>query len=49
MTQSTYNLSELVFYAIAAVTSGVLSGALTIGLMPFFETDFGLIIRYEAN
>lgn len=43
MTQSTYNLSELLFYAIAAVTSGILSGALTIGLMPFFETVFGLL------
>lgn len=43
MTQSTYSLSELLFYAIAAVTSGVLSGALTIGLMPFFETVFGLL------
>ncbi|WP_438311006.1 HD family phosphohydrolase [Sporosarcina sp. FA9] len=43
MTQSTYNLTELMFYAIAAVTSGVLSGALTIGLMPFFETAFRLM------
>ena len=43
MTQSTYNLSELLFYTIAAVTSGVLSGALTIGLMPFFETAFRLM------
>ncbi|WP_432358542.1 HD family phosphohydrolase [Sporosarcina sp. UB5] len=43
MTQSSYNLSELVFYLIAAVTSGILSGALTIGLMPFFESAFGLL------
>ncbi|MFD1926528.1 HD family phosphohydrolase [Sporosarcina siberiensis] len=43
MTQSTYNLTELMFYAIAAITSGVLSGALTIGLMPFFETVFRLM------
>ncbi|WP_336246396.1 HD family phosphohydrolase [Sporosarcina cyprini] len=43
MTQSTYNLSEWLFYFIAAVASGILSGALTIGLMPFFETAFGLL------
>ncbi|WP_318241631.1 HD family phosphohydrolase [Sporosarcina quadrami] len=43
MTQSTYELSELLFYCIAAITSGILSGALTIGLMPFFETFFGLL------
>ena len=41
MTQSAYDLSELVFYLIAAIASGILSGALTIGLMPFFETAFG--------
>lgn len=43
MTQTTYALTELIFYAIAAITSGVLSGALTIGLLPFFETSFGLL------
>ncbi|MDN4607053.1 HD family phosphohydrolase [Sporosarcina highlanderae] len=43
MTQSTYALSELIFYLIVALTSGILSGALTIGLMPFFETAFGLL------
>jgi len=43
MTQSTYELSELVFYLIAALASGILSGALTIGLMPFFESAFGLL------
>ena len=43
MTQTTYELSELIFYSIAAVASGVLSGALTIGLMPFFETTFRLL------
>ncbi|MHA6259458.1 HD family phosphohydrolase [Sporosarcina sp. CAU 1771] len=43
MTQSTYSLSELLYYTIAAVTSGILSGALTIGLMPFFESVFGLL------
>ncbi|MFC5604050.1 HD family phosphohydrolase [Sporosarcina koreensis] len=43
MTQSSYELSELVFYLIAAVASGIVSGALTIGLMPFFESAFGLL------
>ena len=43
MTQTSYTLSELVFYAVAAITSGVLSGALTIGLLPFFETAFGIL------
>lgn len=43
MTQSSYDLTELVFYAVAAITSGLLSGALTIGLLPFFETGFGLL------
>ena len=28
---------------IAAIASGILSGALTIGLMPFFESAFGLL------
>lgn len=43
MTQSSYGLSELLFYAVAALTSGLLSGALTIGLLPFFESAFGII------
>ena len=43
MTQSSYELSELAFYLIAAIASGILSGALTIGLMPFFESAFGLL------
>ena len=43
MTQSDYGVSELLFYGIAAVTSGLLSGALTIGLLPFFESAFGMI------
>jgi hypothetical protein len=43
MTQSSYDLQELAFYLIAAITSGILSGALTIGLMPFFESAFGLL------
>lgn len=43
MSQSDFGLSELLFYGIAALTSGLLSGALTIGLLPFFETAFGMI------
>ena len=43
MTQSSYSYTELMFYAVAAITSGLLSGALTIGLLPFFETSFGLL------
>lgn len=43
MTQSSYDMSELAFYVIAAIASGILSGALTIGLMPFFESAFGLL------
>lgn len=43
MNQTVYGLSELLFYGIAAFTSGLLSGALTIGLLPFFESAFGLI------
>lgn len=43
MTQSTYAMAELAFYVAAAITSGILSGALTIGLMPFFESVFGLL------
>lgn len=43
MNQTVYGWSELLFYGIAAFTSGLLSGALTIGLLPFFESAFGLI------
>lgn len=43
MTQSSYTLSELLFYAIAAVSSAILSAALTIGLLPFFESVFGVV------
>ncbi len=43
MTQSSYGLSELLFYFIAAMLSALLSGALTMGLLPFFESAFGLL------
>ena len=43
MTQTEYGASELLFYGVASITSGLLSGALTIGLLPFFESAFGLL------
>ncbi|WP_432355213.1 HD family phosphohydrolase [Sporosarcina sp. A2] len=43
MTQSSYTLSEIVFYTIAAISSAILSAALTIGLLPFFESIFGVV------
>lgn len=43
MTQTTYTMEELVFYASAAVVSGMLSGMLTLGLLPFFESGFGIL------
>ncbi len=43
MIQTDFGLMELLFYGIAAVVSGLLSGALTMGLLPFFESAFGLL------
>lgn len=43
MTQTSYELGELLFYAVAAISAGLLSGALTIGLLPFFESAFRLL------
>ncbi|MGM9921769.1 MAG: HD family phosphohydrolase [Bhargavaea sp.] len=43
MTQSHFGLQEWLIFIMAAVGSGLLSGALTIGLMPFFETVFGIL------
>ncbi|MCY9546704.1 HD family phosphohydrolase [Lysinibacillus xylanilyticus] len=43
MTQSTYGLSELMYYFIAAMISALLSGALTMGLLPFFESAFSVL------
>lgn len=43
MSQTTYDTKELLFYAAAAVLSGVLSGAMTIGLLPFFESVFFIL------
>lgn len=43
MSQTEYELLELLYYAIVGITSGILSGALTMGLLPFFESAFGLL------
>lgn len=43
MTQSDYSLVEWLFYIGVGTLSGVLSGALTIGLLPFFESAFGVL------
>ncbi|MFO7315601.1 MAG: HD family phosphohydrolase [Bacilli bacterium] len=43
MSQSYYEPSELLFYGISAIVSGMLSGALTMGLLPFFESAFGIL------
>lgn len=43
MTQSDYGVSEILFYVGAGVVSGLLSGAMTMGLLPFFESVFGIL------
>ncbi|WP_318837452.1 HD family phosphohydrolase [Psychrobacillus glaciei] len=43
MTKTTYGLTDLLFYIGAAILSGILSGALTIGILPFFESAFGIL------
>ncbi len=43
MTQSSYTAKELLFYLVAAIVSALLSGALTIGTLPFIETVFGIL------
>ncbi|WP_422123127.1 HD family phosphohydrolase [Planococcus sp. X10-3] len=43
ISQSQYDMAEVGYYFAAAVISGLLSGALTIGLLPFFEWAFGLL------
>lgn len=43
MSQSGYGFKEIGFYVGAAVVSGLLSGTLTMGLMPFFESAFGML------
>ncbi|MBT2569092.1 HDIG domain-containing metalloprotein [Planococcus sp. ISL-110] len=41
--QTQYSWSEIGFYFTAALVSGLLSGALAIGLLPFFESLFGML------
>lgn len=43
MSQSGYGFKEIGFYLAAAIISGLLSGTLTMGLMPFFESAFGML------
>lgn len=43
MTQSNYEMKELAFYAVAAFVSGFMSGTLAMGLLPFFESAFGVL------
>ncbi|MGN7476620.1 HD family phosphohydrolase [Solibacillus silvestris] len=43
MAQSGYSFKEISFYVAAAIISGLLSGALTMGLLPYFESAFGLL------
>lgn len=41
--QTQYSWSEIGFYFAAAIFSGLLSGALAIGMLPFFESAFGML------
>ncbi|HSP23007.1 MAG TPA: HD family phosphohydrolase [Planococcus sp. (in: firmicutes)] len=41
--QSQYGWQEIGFYFAAAFVSGIASGAMAIGLLPFFEIAFGLL------
>lgn len=43
MSQSGYQFKEISFYLAAAIISGLLSGALTMGLLPYFESAFGIL------
>ncbi|SER83299.1 HD family phosphohydrolase [Psychrobacillus sp. OK032] len=43
MTKTTYQFTDISFYVGVAVLSGILSGALTIGILPFFESVFGIL------
>ncbi|WP_075982343.1 HD family phosphohydrolase [Bacillus massilinigeriensis] len=38
-----FGLSDFIFYFIAALISGAISGVLSIGLLPFFESSFGIL------
>jgi cyclic-di-AMP phosphodiesterase PgpH len=43
LSQATLSMKEALFYLAAAILSGLLSGALTTGLMPFFESAFSIL------
>ncbi|WP_165894947.1 HD family phosphohydrolase [Tepidibacillus fermentans] len=43
LTSQSYTLREVVFTLIYGVLSGLFSAVLTIGLLPFFETFFGIL------
>ena len=43
MTKASYAFTDILFYVGAALLSGILSGALTIGILPFFESFFGIL------
>lgn len=47
LTQSNYTWNELLFYVIAAFVSAIVSGALTIGVLPFIESGFGIISSFR--
>ena len=43
LSQAAISFGEGAFYMVAAIISGLLSGALTMGLLPFFESAFGIL------
>lgn len=43
MNQSQYTAQEVAFYVAAALAAGLLSGTLATGLLPLFETAFGIL------
>ena len=43
LAQASITLTEMLFYISAAIISAVLSGALTMGLLPFYESIFGVL------
>ena len=43
MAQVSITVPEMLFYVAAAIISAVLSGALTMGLLPFYESLFGVL------
>lgn len=49
MSQSGYQFKEISFYLAAAIISGLLSGALTMGLLPYFESVFWHFIDDAPN